>query len=288
MHIREAKLGLLARARADLPNLVSLLVFFSATALFFRSIEFALVVTASLGFHELGHAAALAWMHLDFRISFGLVGAWTSSSSQERERLSQLSNTLIHLAGPLFSLVLAQVALGLHEIWDPPSHHLLILANFSAQVGFFNLLPLGSLTDGGKAVRRMSDALRGTRRMPAVILPFFLTVLMLVLYALVAMPRMGAENARPFLLSLLLVGTWLASSLFIETRHARPGASEIPQPMKTRQAYLLILLIWDILLFCVVIMSATPFWLSPDYVYGYLENLTGLVNLLAQLVSAIY
>lgn len=286
MDIRELGLRLFSRARMDLSNLVSLLVFFSATAFFFRSTEFALVVTASLGFHELGHAAALAWMRLDFKIAFGLVGAWTWSSRRERERLSQFSNTLIHLAGPLFSLLLALVAVGLQEVWQPHSQHLLILANFSAQVGFLNLLPLGSLTDGGKAVRRMSASLLHVRRFRAVILPILLTVVMFFLYGLVAIPAMGTENARPFLLSLLLVGAWLGSSLLIEAHHSEPEDGLSPRPMKTRQVYLLILLIWDILTFCLVVMTATPFWLSPVYVRGYLENITALLHLLAQLFLA--
>ena len=288
MNIRVLSPRLVQRAKADLPNLISLLVFFGITTLLFRSVEFALVVTASLGFHELGHAAALAWQHLDFRIAFGLVGAWTWSSSEERARLSHFSNTIIHLGGPLFSLFLALTAVGLHAAWRPASEHLLILANFSAQVGFFNLLPLGNLTDGGKAVRRVSIGLSGVLRMRAVILLFLLTVGMLVIYALVALPGLSIETARSFLLSLVLVGFWLASSLLIQTRHPEPVAPSTFRPIRPQQVFLLILLIWDILTFCLVVMSATPFWLAPQYVQGYIANVTWVATQIAHLIASFY
>ena len=172
------------RAWADMPNLLSLLVFFGATGLIFRSLEFALVVTASLGFHELGHAAMLAWYGLDWRITFGIVGAWTWSPQPDRERLTQFANVMIHLSGPLFSFLLALLALGVQTAWQPQDRHLLILASFSAQVGFLNLLPLGPLTDGGKIVQRMMASLGGALQKRMAILPVFVTALMLAFYGL--------------------------------------------------------------------------------------------------------
>ena len=151
--------GILQRAWADMPNLLSLLVFFGATGLIFRSLEFALVVTASLGFHELGHAAMLAWYGLDWRHHLRDCGRWTWSPQPDRERLTQFANVMIHLSGPLFSFLLALLALGVQAAWQPQDRHLLILASFSAQVGFLNLLPLGPLTDGGKIVQRMMASL---------------------------------------------------------------------------------------------------------------------------------
>jgi hypothetical protein len=282
MNWRELSSRLVEQARADLPNLISLLLFFGVTALLFRSVEFALVVTASLGFHEMGHAAALAWLRLDFRITFGLVGAWTRSSSEDRLRLSHFANTIIHLCGPLFSLLLALVAIGLHAFWRPVSDHLLILANFSAQVGFFNLLPLGNLTDGGKALRRVNAGLSGLLRLRAVILIFLVTVGMLVIYALVALPGISIDTARSFLLSLVLVGFWLASSLLLQKRHPEQLRPVPQRTIRPQQVFLLLLLIWDILTFCLVVMSATPFWLAPQYIQGYIANVTWVVTLVAQ------
>jgi hypothetical protein len=288
MNLREVSPRLVERAKADLPNLISLLIFFGVTTLLFRSVEFALVVTASLGFHEMGHAAALAWMHMEFHIAFGLVGAWTWSSSEERARLSSFTNTIIHLSGPLFSLVLALAAVGLQAAWHPSSEHLLILANFSAQVGFFNLLPLGSLTDGGKAVRRVSGGLTGSLRLRAVSLLCLLTVGMLAIYALVALPGISIDHARSFLLSLVLVGFWLASSFLLQTRHPEPLTTFGQRPIRPQQVFLLILLIWDILTFCLVVMSATPFWLAPQYVQGYIANVTWVVTQVAQVFAFLH
>lgn len=268
------------RAGDDLPNLLSLLIFFGATALIFRSPQFALVVTASLGFHELGHAAALAWRGLEWRIHFGLVGAWTWSPRTERERLSHLANAIIHLGGPLFSLLFALLALGLQAIWKPADHHLLTLANFSAQVGFLNLLPLGSLTDGGKIVRRMIASVDGSRRAWAVMLPMVVTALMLVLYALVQLPHLSGENPVPFLLSLLLVGLWMASSLLIEAKRVGRRNDAPGEPMTAGQVYFLLLVMWDLLVLGLIITAATPFWLTPEYVLGSLRNLVAVLGLL--------
>lgn len=285
MNIRQNQSYLFNRAKADFSNLISLVLFFFATAALFRSIEFALVVTASLGFHELGHAAALAWLRLDYQIKFGVVGAWTWSSSADRARLSQFWNTIVHLSGPIFSLLLALIAVGLDAAWRPASNHLAILANFSAQVGFLNLLPLGNLTDGGKAVRRVSAGLQGVLRLRAVILLFLLTVGMLVVYGLITLPEISIENARSFLLGLMLVGLWLASSLMLQSRQTEPGNEVLSQALRPGQVFLLILLIWDVLTFLLVVMSATPFWLAPLYVRGYIANVTWCATQLAQIVA---
>jgi hypothetical protein len=278
------------RAVADLPNLFSLLVFFAVTALIFRSVQFALVVTASLGFHELGHAAALAWYGLDWRISFGVVGAWTWSPLAERQRLSHLANSIIHLSGPFFSLLLALLALGIQAIWQPPDRHLVTLASFSAQVGFINLLPLGPLSDGGKIVRRMMVSLNGSKKTKTILLPVSISVLMLVLYGLVILPELHAPAARasqltPFLLELLLVGVWMTGSLLIESRRAallipQTGESPPESRMTPGEVSYLILVIWDLLVVALVISAATPFWLAPEYLLGSLRNVMTLLILL--------
>ncbi len=272
---------------ADWRNFLSLLVFFTATALIFRSLSFALIVTASLGFHELGHALALSFSGLRWRISFGLVGAWTWSPLAERVRLSQLRNAAIHLAGPAFSLLLALLALALQALWQPPDQHLLLLANFSAQVGLLNLLPFGSLTDGGKIVRRVIASLEDSSLAKAVLLPFGVTALMLTIYALAQMPAEALTVPLPpsyFLLGLLLVGLWLGSSLFIEARwSAQSGGpayllSAKGKSMTPWQVYFLLLLVWDMLVVSLWISAATPFWLAPAYVLGSLQNIHAVIH----------
>jgi len=274
------------RVLDDLPNLLSLAVFLSATALLFRSLEFALIVTASLGFHELGHAAALAFSGLDWRISFGLAGAWTWSSSAQRQQLTHLRNAFIHLAGPFFSLLLALLALAINTLWRPADSHLLLLANFSAQVGFLNLIPLGGLTDGGKIVRRLAATYKvGPVRIWAVLLPMLVSALMLFVYALLAPPTPAP------LLSLLLIGLWMSGSLVIELRPFRhpsqPNhlpASSAPARITPAQGYLLVTAMWALLALALLISAATPFWLAPRYLLGSLRNAFDVLSFLTRSV----
>jgi hypothetical protein len=266
----------------DLPNLLSLLAFFSATALIFRSVQFALIVTASLGFHELGHAAALAWYGLESRITFGVVGAWTSSSLPAREKLSHLENTMIHLGGPFFSFLLALAALGLQAAWQPADRHLLILASFSGEVGFLNLIPLGGLTDGGRVLRRMIASLESTRRAPIVLLPILITTLMLAVYFLIEAPHLKGAESSQFLLGLLLLGIWMANSLLLEVRRAaRSNLESLDSGKKMRngEVAFLVLVMWDLLALGLVIIAATPFWLAPEYVMGSLRNIIAVIHL---------
>lgn len=283
--MRISSAGSLAARRAwnDLPDLLSLLVFFGVTAFLFRSWEFALVVTASLGFHELGHAAALTWYHLNFRIHFGMVGAWTWSPLQDRMQLSQLSNAIIHLAGPLFSILLAIFALCLQTIWRPSDQHLWTLASFSAQVGLLNLLPLGPLSDGGKIVRRMIGSLEQAQRALAVLLPMLVTVLLFLLYALLELPHFTGSNPGLFWLGLLLIGLWMASCLMVEASRPAVVDEERPFPMTSGQVYSLILVMWGFLVLGFIITAATPFWLEPQYLIGSLQNIAAFLHVASRI-----
>jgi len=258
--------------RRELPQVLSLLLFLVVTALLFRSMEFALIVTASLGFHELGHAAALSWYRLDYRIFFGVVGAWTWSPSEERSRLSQLSNTYIHLAGPVFSLILSLAAMVLDLLWKPASSHLLVLANFSAQIGLINLLPVGVYTDGGKILRRMAMSVNMGKGKTTVLLLSGASVLAPALYAAWQMLQAG-PHLPASVLWLLLIGVWLVASVVSEMRGEGSPTFTALRPMKPLHAAFLILLIWDMLAVLFFIMIKTPFWLAPEYLLGYLENI---------------
>jgi len=263
----------------------SLLAFLFITALIFRSFEFALIVTASLGLHELGHAAALAHYGLDWRISFGVIGAYTWSPLRERAALSQLQNTSIHLAGPFMSLVLAILALAAHKVLQPEGQALLVLANFSAQVGFLNLLPAGSLTDGGKICNRLVQSLDISGRKWAVAIPALAALPLLVIYALVAALRIEPGGSRVFLFGLMLLAAWLGCSLLIEAlvtarRAVRPVPPVVSSPMNTRQAYAFLIILWDMLLLYMLVIEATPFWLTPDYMLGLLQNLMNVFSFL--------
>lgn len=262
-----------ARAWDDLSGLVSLLLFLGGTALIFRSWEFGLIVTASLGFHELGHAAAIGLHGLKSRISFGLVGAWTWSPLQERQKLSDLQNIFIHLAGPLFSLLLAAVAVALRAYFPAADQHLGVLANFSAQVGLLNLLPLGALTDGGKIVRRLVAPLDAGSRAEAALLPLSCTALMLVACSLLSSPNGGWR-------SILLIGLWLGGSLIFEARRPAPAAPLPARQVTRTQAFALVGVAWGLLLLSVAIIAATPFWLEPGFVMGMVNNVLVVLRLI--------
>lgn len=283
-------------AWSDLPNLASLLLFLAITALLFRSVGFALVVVASLGFHEMGHAAVLAAYRLPFRIHFGVVGAWTWSPAEARLRLTHWQNALIHLAGPLFSVLLALLALGIHTFWRPSDAQLLTLANFSAQVGLLNLLPLGIMTDGGKIVRRIVDSLPSQRRGWSALLPMLLTVTLGAAYVLIAIPRTIATawitaNAIPFLLGLLLIGVWLGGSVLVESarRWNTPALGPIDSArsalMTHAQVYWLLFGMWGLLSITLTIAVMTPFWLSADILFGSLRNIMAVIFLLFKALS---
>jgi hypothetical protein len=283
------------RVRQDLPGLFSLLLFLSVTALIFRSWEFALLVTASLGFHEMGHALALIWYRLDFRIHFGVVGAYTWSRAPERAALSQKANTYVHLAGPLFSLALALGALALHRLWQPESLHLLVLANFSAQVGFLNLLPLGDLTDGGKALRRMAHSAVRRREQLVILLLGSAALVGPLLASAWPVWRGGLQALPNTAAGFVLIGIWLAASLVMELRRQQqkpaPGpvaAAKITpaagRPMTSRQLIFLALLLWDMLAALLMVILATPFWLQPSYVLGSLRNVELLLHFVFNLL----
>lgn len=266
-----------ARLRDDLPGLLSLLLFMTITALIFRSWEFGLLVTASLGFHELGHALALARLRVEYRVLFGVVGAYTWSRLDQRRQLSHLQNSAVHLAGPLFSLLLALAALGLNAVWRPQSTHLLVLADFSAQVGFLNLLPLGALTDGGKVLRRMVRS-AGRRSVRVAMMVFAggiaLAPLLLALHDAArsggGLPAAGA--------GLALIGVWMAASLLIELRRGDPDGPQDGRGLTPRQIVALGALTWGLLAAMLVVILITPFWLEPRLLLGSLANIEMLVG----------
>lgn len=273
--------GFIRSAWGDLRNLVSLLVFFCATALMFRSLEFALIVTASLGFHELGHAAVLTRFRTNWRISFGLVGAYTWSPAAERNKLSNLQNTAIHLAGPFFSILLAMAAMSAARLFPFDEYRLMLLANFSAQVGLLNLLPFASLTDGGKVVRRVIAPLGGMGRTWAALLPLMIAALMLVLYTIFIQPISSDGETSTMWLGMILMAAWMTSSVLLEAKKDGSGAQPAGRPVTPVQGFLLLAIQWGLLALALLITAATPFWLAPEYVIGSLENFVDVLRLLS-------
>mgnify|MGYP000315473678 CR=1 FL=1 len=269
--------------RRELSEAASLLAFLVGTALLFRSWEFALIVTASLGFHELGHAVALRWFGLAYRVHFGMVGAWTWTRGEERAGLSQLANVYIHLAGPLFSLGLSLIALALNAWWQPGSPHLELLANFSAQTGFLNLLPLGTLTDGGKVLRRMANSARDGSARRSFLLFSGAVFIFPGLWVLAAFWQAGAEVSNQ-VWGLVLIGAWLAAGALAELYRAHGVELAARRPMNAVQIVFTTLLVWDMLAVLLAVILFTPFWLAPQYVRGALQNMTLLLGWLFSLL----
>jgi hypothetical protein len=271
--------GLAIRAWEDIPNLISLLAFFGITAVLFRSLEFALIVTASLGFHEIGHAALLSRLGLRWRIRFGIVGAWTWSLVEERSRLSNLANSVIHMAGPVFSVLLALAAFSAARIFPHDADRLHVLANFSAQVAILNLLPLGALTDGGKVVRRVIAPLGGNGRSWAALMPLLIAALMLLVYTMVEQPINQHGQGGIFGIGLILLASWMAGSIMLEAQRDDPGAKPTGAPVTPVQGFMLLLGLWFLMALALVISAITPFWLTPDIAFGSLQNFVVVLHL---------
>jgi low affinity Fe/Cu permease len=276
------------RVKEDLPNLFSLLAFLCITALLFRSWEFAFIVTASLGFHELGHVAALAWFRMEGRIHFGWAGAWTWSPLKERMRLSQLANVYIHMAGPFFSILLCFIALFVYTYCLPESHYLLILANFSAHICLLNLLPLGNLTDGGKILRRVMASLAVKQRQWAVILPIAITAVVVVMYTLLEGAFFHTKFSAIMTPGLVVIGYWMMTCMFFESTRTRGNEVEqknsAPKAMTPKESGVVIALMWDMLAVSLILIATTPYWLQANYVVGTIQNIFDIASFFANML----
>jgi hypothetical protein len=136
-----------------------MLAFVSCIAFVFQSLELAILLTATLGIHELGHVFAVSRFGIDWQVGFGIVGAWTSTPTDRRIALSHFANAVIHLSGPLFNLLYALLSVGIHWILGLNNDYWLRAANLSATIGLLNVLPIGRTSDGGKVIERIFSSL---------------------------------------------------------------------------------------------------------------------------------
>jgi len=222
------------RLREELRGLFSLLVFVACVAFAFQSWELSLMWASALGIHEMGHILMISLLKIDWKMGFGIMGAWTETPLEERKALGHFRNSLIHLAGPLFSMVYALIAIGIHMAWHPDSDHLLRLASFSAQIGLFNLLPLGNASDGGKIIHRILASLddRGDREITLV--PILLLLCLPLGYTVVALFQQGWGKLTTTSVGILgtitaigvLLTLWLIRGHSTGRRSARSGRRE--------------------------------------------------------------
>ena len=116
--------------------------------------------------------------------------------------------------------------------------------------------------------------------MCAILIPIILTLLILGLFIVVEYPRLTTDNSPAFLLSLLLTGDWMAASMLLEARSTskKPASSITPRPMTSGEVNFITVLMWNMLAYLLLIISATPFWLEPDYVRGSLQNILDILS----------
>ncbi|MEN6410976.1 MAG: hypothetical protein ABFD44_14835, partial [Anaerolineaceae bacterium] len=207
----------------ELRGMVSLLLFLGATAFLLQSVSLAVMIVASLGFHELGHILALAVRRIPWKLRFGLAGAWTESPKEIRAGLSNYTNSLIHLAGPLFSLLYALLAMLVHRFWLPDQPQLMQLANLNAQLALFNLLPLGEASDGGKFLHKAFASLneKDDRRLMLLTISWGLGVVCGTLF--VGFRQHGATIITPILVGYVLMVIWLFVGMLVEKREDNPA-----------------------------------------------------------------
>lgn len=263
----------------ELRGMVSLLLFLGVTALLLQSVSLAVMIVASLGFHELGHIAALAIRHIPWKLRFGLAGAWTESPKAVRTGLSNYTNSLIHLAGPLFSLLYAFLALVIHRFWLPDQPQLMQLANLNAQLALFNLLPLGEASDGGKFLHKAFASLneKDDGRLMRLAISWGLGVVCGTLY--VGIRQHGATIITPILVGYVLMVIWLFVGMLVEKKEDNPAEAALPQAMSYPKARVLMAMLGGMLLISTALAFITPFWLSPGHILEMINSfLTWLVR----------
>lgn len=136
------------------------------------------MITISLAVHEAGHILMIRRIGIRWEFGFNHLGAWTRTPLKARRAIGQYANALIHLSGPLFSFLLSIGALAMVFVTSPVGGHFfwVRLANFSVLLGLTNLLPIGSLTDGGKLLTRLSASITNQFRPRFILLTLLLSL----------------------------------------------------------------------------------------------------------------
>lgn len=250
--------------KTEIRGVVSILLFLAATAILFQDWQFSLLITSGLLVHELGHILAVRRLGLPWHLHFDWMGIGTETPLEARRRLSDYHNSLVHLAGPFFNLGFALLALGMHALLNPPGggDYWLRLASFNALTAFINILPLGSVSDGGKFIKRIFSSLD---ERSGVDLLWSLAVWLVSLAWMLAVARTDNLLAG----ALLVAGLWLLLTMLVESVTEEPG--ELPtrrsQAMNPWQAAWLLAGLIVTLLASALILLQTPFWINEAVVY---------------------
>ena len=224
----------------------------------FRSWQLGWMITLSLVIHEIGHIFIVSRYGIDWELGFNVLGAWIRTPRQDRKALGDYDNSLIHLAGPFFSLFLALILTIIYYLL-PSANRIVWLefANFNALVCLLNLLPMGDLSDGGKFVRRLFSSADETleERLLALV-----GVLPLIFACIILAYRL--DWAR--LLSLLSIVLWFVLTMLVESRLDDPKKSASPNAMSPGQSRNLLSGMILMLLISMGLATLTPFWLTPE------------------------
>jgi hypothetical protein len=252
-----------------LHTLASIVGFAVAVAILFYSWQLAWMITAGLAFHELGHVLVIWALGIDWEIGFSGLGAWTRTPIQARRRLNHFWNSVIHLAGPLFSLLLALLAILIQLLARPDEDYWLRLANFNALLAVLNLLPLGELSDGGKLVRRLfaSVSAKVEEKM------LFLVGLVPLLFAMIVLALRFDWHK---VLALLVIVVWFVINIIVARRHDDPDEAYSPRAMSGRQAFGLLMIALAAFLAGIVVVLLTPFWLTEQHVMNMVAAFLGI------------
>lgn len=255
----------------EIRSLVSLLAFVAGAAFIFRSWQIAILLTAALGVHELGHILAISLFGVDWATGFSIGGAWTLSPRDQRRALSHFVNGVIHLTGPFFNLLYAFLALGIHWALGLNRDYWLRVANLSATVGLINALPIGRVSDGGKAIHRIFSSL--DEKKERWLLPAPILWLLSLVWVVVVMPYNLIGT-----LTLGLIGLWFVVGLLRESLRDDPTEAASSQAMTRNQGFLLISYVVILLLTSTVIILLTPLWLTRDHVFGMVSGLATVIR----------
>ncbi len=243
-------------------TLSSATLFGVAASFMLRSWRLGWFLTLSLGLHELGHVSLLQRYSVNWEIRFGIFGAATVTPRDQRQRLEHLDNALIHLAGPAVSLMQALLAYVVHGTlmlfeMAELGRRVGQLGNLAALIVLINLMPLGKLSDGGKALRRIFASLLPRAETE------LLWVLLFWLGALIWLAAiLWGDPAR--LITTLAFAAWFVVGTLVERRRDNPDDADIARAMTHRQTGILFGAIGASLIVSIAIFVSTPFWLSSQ------------------------
>ena len=252
-----------------LQTLSSIALFAVAVAILFYSWQLAWMLTGALAFHELGHVLVIWALGIDWQIGFSSVGAWTRTPLHARRRLNHFWNSLIHLTGPLFSLLLALVSFAIHLVVRPDQDYWLRLTNLNALLAVLNLLPLGELSDGGKLVRRLFASV------PASVEEKMLCAVGLVPLAF-ALVVLSLSLEWHIALAMLVIVVWFVINIIAARRRDDPASASCPRAMSAGEAYALLGAALVTFVGGIVLVLLTPFWLTEQHVLNLAVAFVGL------------